>query len=511
MCPRTSARFACLTVVGLWVLALVLPGAALADGGPILSDPQLWALLKEGQQTAVVRLGAENTADVDLFISMLDESGQSHEVVFFVPLGAKASRFRAVEETSRQFDEAVTGELDAVLRQEVERKAAYKTSVRGSLLLGTLFINGAWSWPVWLAWLLSGCSVAGTPAPLETFETESSQIAIYGTDADTDLQALIRTTGLDPSVQETLSRLRGQQIAIVTLQTQPMPKGGSPQGGPTGQPGLHLSWTTTLVPHSSGARYSYPLGTGSAWAHPIELTRVYVAAVPGIDFVAEYPRLGADLSGYTAGGWSSRSRPRILHPPPLPEPGTAYAVDEAVGDFGHVWRVTYRQSNSSEDVAITRLPETSEKTRASLRRQQSERVLSALSWVFAPALAFAIWLLVWRYVMRRWLKVDYRWREGRLWREAFGWALLYPVTNSVVLAAGAVLTAVTAGVGLFVALPTLLLTALGVVSIVLFSSRRAEVLGIPRRRAALAYVLAVLIANAIYLPFGAAYLFLLGA
>ncbi len=68
-------------------LLLALPSPAKADGGPILSDPELWAQLKEGQQTAVVTLKDNNTVNVDLFASILDESGQSHEVVFFVPLG----------------------------------------------------------------------------------------------------------------------------------------------------------------------------------------------------------------------------------------------------------------------------------------------------------------------------------------------------------------------------------------------------------------------------------------
>jgi hypothetical protein len=488
-----------------------------ADGGPILSDPQLWSLLKEGQQTAVINLGSGNTAHIDLFVTMLDESGQSHEVTFFVPLGKNPVQFRTVEETSREFDESVTQPLDNILRAEVERQATYKTNVRGSLLLGTLLINGGWSWPVWLLWVLSGCGVAGMPTPIATYETASSQVSIYGVDQDTDLQMLIETTGLSPAVQETLSRLRGQQIAVVTLQTQPSPQGGSPGGGLTGQPGLHLSWQTALATdsrtergmeyRSAQATYAYPLGTGSAWAHPIELTRIYVAAPPGLDFVTHYPELGEDLSGYTAGGWSSRSMPRIQR-----ATGAAYAVEEAVdAGSGHVWRVTYRQSNSAEDLLITSLPASSQRTLAVLQRQHLEGVAGALSWLFAPLAALVVWLAVWRYVMRRLLKVEYRWRERRFWVEALGWALLYPLTNGVTLLAGVVLTVFTAGVGMFVAAPILLITALGGISIFFFARNRAQALGVSRRRAARAYITAVVMANALFLSFGIFYLALLGA
>ena len=504
------------TAVVALVVALALPAPAVADGGPILSDPQLWARLKEGQQTAVINLGSDNTAHIDLFVTLLDESGQSHEVTFFVPLGKESAQFRTVEETSREFDEAVTKRLDAILRAEVERQAAFRTSVRGSLLLGTLFINGGWSWPIWLVWVLSGCA-AGTPVPIATFETASSQVSIYAVDEDTDLQALIQTTGLGPAVQETLSRLRGQQIAVVTLQTQPVPEGGSSGGGPTGQPGLHLSWQTALASDSGSERgmesrsaqasYAYPLGTGSAWAHPIELTRIYVAAPPGLDFVTQYPQLGEDHSGYTGGGWWSRSTPRIQL-----AKGAAYAVDEAMdATTGHVWRVTYRQSNSAEDLLITSSPGNSARTLAALRRQGLQRVAGSVSWLLTPLVALAVWLGVWHYVMRRLLNVQYEWRDRRWWLEALGWALLYPFTNGVALLAGFLLVAFTAGVGMFVAAPILLITVLAGISIFFFARNRARALGISRARAAMAYVTAMLLANALFLSFGICYLALLRA
>ena len=273
-------KFCLATTFIIAVLLLSFPSPTIADGGPILSDPELWAQLEEGQQTAVVTLKSDNTVDVDLFVSLLDNSGESHEVIFFVPLGTDAADFSVSEKMSLDFDEELIEELDVALRKEAESK----TNVWLSLLPAALLTNGGWILAICFPLLLSGC--AGTPSPDETYETESSRVDIYGLDEDTDLEALINTTGLDPSVRETLTRLTGQRIAIVTLQTQPpLPDDGhDPWYEPTGQPGIHLAWTTALVPQSDSVAYSYPLGTGSSWAHPIELTRVYVVAPPGIDF-----------------------------------------------------------------------------------------------------------------------------------------------------------------------------------------------------------------------------------
>ncbi len=487
-------------------LLLALPAPAMADGGPILSDPQLWAQLEEGQQIAVVRLGSGNTARVDLFISMLDRSGETHEIVFFLPLGLDPSAFSVVEETSLEFDEVVTEELDEILLREARQATSYRKNVRWSLLLGTLFINGAWSWPLWLLWSLAGCAAPGAQlAPIATYETESSQVAIYGMDEETDLQALIETTGLDPAVQETLARLEGQQIAVVTLQTQP-PEESASYWEPTGQPGIHLAWTTTLVSHSAEATYAYPLGTGSAWAHPIEITRVYVVAPPGVDFELQYPKLGADHSGFDLPLLWGQPEPRIMD-----AEGPAYAVENAAGDFGRIWRVTYMDSNSAEDLVITRLPEMSRETLAALRWLRFRQPLQSLTYVVSFVMALLVWLVAWRYVMPRMLGMAYHWLDFKLYRDALGWALLYPLTNGVLLAAAALLIPVTAGASLLIGAPVLFVTLLGAVSIFFFARWRSRALGVSKARAAWAYVVVTLIANVVYLVFAIGYTALVGA
>jgi hypothetical protein len=496
-------------------LLLCLPSSAVADGGPVLSDPELWAQLEEGQQTAVVTLNSDDTVDVDLFVSLLDNSGESHEVVFFVPLGTEAADFSVVEKTSLDFDEELIEQLDEALREEAERER----NVLMSLLWPTLLTNGGWMLALCFPLFLSGC--AGMQ-PEDSYETESSRVDIYGLDEDTDLEALINTTGLDPSVRETLSRLTGQRIAVVTLQTQPpLPDDGDDYWyEPTGQPGIHLAWTTMLVAQSDSVAYSYPLGTGSSWAHPIGLTRIYVVAPPGIDFTAEYPRLGADYSGYSGLARGpfylfDQPRPRIIDHYDTP----AYAVDEAWGDFGHIWRAAYTQSNSAEDVVISLAAQGGFLTtvRRSLRGWEMIATIP-----LGLLIAVLLWVVAWRYFMPRMLGTEYRWREARLWSDsltylginvgvvlavtalAAGVIVLAFFLGSLVGTAGFVAVAVVAGlliaVGVF-----------GVPSILIFVRRQGREMGVAGGRAAGAYIVVVLVANAAYLALACGYAAVAGA
>ena len=477
-------------------LALALPTTSQGDGGPVLSDPQLWAQIEEGQQIAVVRLGTGDRVRADLFISMLDRTGESHEILFFLPLGARALQFQVAERSSLDFDRDLTEELDAVILAESQRLLSYKRNVRWALMLGTTLINGAWTWPFWFMWSLAGCSSATGIIPIGTYETESSQISVYETDDNTDLKALIETTGLDPSVQQTLTRFAGQQIAVITMQTQPPPDEGSGSSwAPVGQPGLHLSWSTPLVPLSSGPSYAYPLGTGSAWASPIELTRVYVVAAPDMDFEVQYPRLGANRSGFTVPIFG-QARPNILG-----YDEAAYAVEDVVVAVGRIWRVTYTKSNASQDVVVTRRDGLSPETLAALGRPAQMRATQALTYVVSVLAALAAWLVAWRYLMGRMLGLAYRWSEARLYQHALGWALVYPLTNGVLVGLTLLVATLTAGIALVLGIPILLVTLLGVVSVLLFVRWSSRTLNVLPSRAFWAYVLVAFTANLLYLGF----------
>lgn len=480
-----------LLVLGLLSAYLAWPAPARADGGMVIPDSELWRMIDEGQQIAVVTLQTDQAVKVDLFLSFLDRSQDSHQVTFFVPLGTGAGDFSVEEKTSTQFDEANTQRYDQLLNTEARRATDYRRNLLASLAPGTLVINGGWSWPILLGVILSACGGAA-PAPQATYQTANSTVSIYSVESQTNLQELIETAGLDPAVQQTLESLRGQEIAVVNLQTQPPPAAEDYQAHAQGQPGLHLAWTTRLDAQST---YAYPLGTGRAWANPIDLTRVYVVAPAGVDFVLQYPRLGEDRSGLSSSFYGyavtidSASQ-------------AAYAINNAVGDFGRVWRITYRKSNAAEDILITRSSELTQESRALLRRIQLERLAGPLAWLVNLLIGLAAWVVNWRWVMNRRLNAGYQWRAGNLWKDALGWAALYPFLLVVVGLVGfwiATTVRQASNVAMTLAVLLFILLASGAPNLYLFARSKARA-GLSGPRAVGAYLLTVLLANLCYLP-----------
>jgi hypothetical protein len=460
------------------IIAVSVPVPAMADGGPAVSY-ELWPSLKEGQQVAVVTILDKDRARVDLFISILDKTEQSHEIVFFVPLGTETSYFNAVEKSLYHFEQQTTRDLDTIIRASATRKQ-HALQV---LFSGALLTNGALLVPLWAPVLLTGCAAA-EPKPEITLQTESSQIDVYGIEENTSLDALIQTTGLPPSVVGTLSRLRGQQIAVVRLHTKPPGEAGviTPPGEPSSEPGLHLSWQTTLLATEAGPMYAYPLGTGDAWSKPIELTRVYVVAPKGLDFDIQYPKLGSDESGFDIIEGS-----RISKYFQIP----AYAVDEARGDFGRVWRATYTMSNPTEDIVIVARPQ------SAYSRYLAGAEDSALltSFFFAIVVGLLVWVLAWTFLMPRFLwgsagpQVELHWYH----------ALVYPGINIVLLVFPGSVFYFFFLLGM--PLPALLgaFMVLGGGIIGLFWGIHSRHLGVSQGKALLAFILTSLCGSAAYL------------
>ncbi len=528
---KTRFVFRLTCALALLCVGLLAPqAAARADGGMVLPDPNLWALIDEGQQIAVVSLGQENTAQVDLFITLNDRSGTSHQVTFFVPLGQKASNFTVVEEKELVFDKKMTAGLDEELDQYIRREASYKTTIRNQLFLGTLMTNGLWSLLALTPLIASGCGAA--QAPVATYKTENSTISIYEMNAETNLEDLIATTGLDPSVSATLESLRGQQIAVVQLQTQPPSQSQDDwetyEQRSQGQPGIHLGWQTTLMAQGETATYAYPLSTGKAWASPIELTRVYIVAEKGIDFSVQSPQLGADLSGVAGESrWSSLTGQIYYKIDRASSP--AFASDNAYGSYGRIWRGTYIKSKSDQDIVITRLARPGAETQVAVRTGQFHAVATSVTGIIALLCGALAWLVSWWLVMNKMLGMGYRLREGRLYGDAFTWALAYPLT----LVAALLITGLVGGglgvlfimlanaftgsfsdfglvVAAFLVGTPLLIAVIGLVNAYLFARGKAKQGNISRPRAFGAYMLTVLSANGIYLVFSLIYAAIVG-
>jgi hypothetical protein len=468
------------------VSTLFIPLPAYADGGPVVYH-DLWENLKEGQQIAVVTLLNDDRAKVDLFISILDKTGQSHEITFFVPIGVNTKDFYAVEEKMADFDNQLTDGLDEILRDSADRKkwAVY------ILFSGALLTNGAMITPLWAPVLMTGCAAAEQKAEA-TYETESSEISIYGIDDDTNIDALIATTGLPGSVTDTLTKLKGQQIAVVKLHTQPQSSVIVYTRGGYSEPGLHLSWNTGFVQTDSKPTYSYPLGTGGSWSKPIEMTRVYVVAPQGVDFDVEYPALGSDRSGFD---WVDGAR--INEYTQIP----SYAVDEALGNFGRVWRATYTQSNPTQDIKIIAKAQSGmSKFRAGV--QDSAQWLSFL---FAIIIGMLMWMLAWHYLMPRFAG-DLSRQQSRL---RWYFALIYPALNIMLIVFPGSILFLLFILGLSIPSLLVLFVIQGGAVIGLYALVHSGHLGVSRSKAILAFIWTSLIGSGAYLILAVLFAFLI--
>ena len=446
---------------------------------------------------AVITLDNTDTASIDLFISILDQTGESHESIFFVPLGVNAEDFSVRERLSLTFNELFTERLDMALFQGYRQDQRFMQG----LFAGALLTNGVWLTPLWLPLLLTGCGGEG-PAPISTFETDSSEVSIFGLDESTDLEALISTTGLDVSVTETLDRLRGQQIAIVNLRTEPRGTAtgsGSESTTPSRETGLHLSWRTSLAAAESGAIYAYPLGTGAAWAHPIEMTRVYIVASEEINFNVKYPKLGENRSGFIKkqGSYEPRIADSIQE--------EAYAVDTAIGQSVYpyhgrfnIWRITYTNSNAAEDILIKVNKSSGSSFGANFRRAGPD-----LAFFIGLLTAALFWVMAWYFLMPRLLGIDRNTRG--LWRTP----LIYIGLNLLLFLPGAIPYFIFSFGGQALAL-FLLVILFGGASILTFTFGHLNKLGVSKSQAVRAFIIVTLVSNGAYLLFVLGYANLAG-
>lgn len=419
-------------VISIFLLLLTVatalwPLTARADGGPVVPTA-LYTQLKEGQQIAVVTINDLESVSVDLFVSILDQTGESHEISYFVPLGTNASGLSVMETDSMSFSGTLLDELDGAI-------FAYGNQSRDFadyLFAGALLTNGAWLTPLWLPVLLTGCG--STPmAPTASFTTASSEVSVFGIDESTDVAALAATAGLDPSVTGALDRVRGQQIAVVKLHTAPASSGGGTGGeGASGEPGLYLSWNTALTPGKSGPAYAYPLSTGAAWASPIEMTRVYVVAPPDLHFSVKYPKLGANRPGLRVEG--GRYVPVIADSGETPAYAAEFAANQmtstrypAMPRRVTVWRGTYANSNADEDIIITVKKGPALGALGTRLRQAGPME----AFLFGLLVAAVLWMLAWFLLMPRLLGAEAR--GWGLWQ----FSLFYLAWNLLLFVPGA--------------------------------------------------------------------------
>ena len=133
----------------------------------------------------------------------------------------------------------------------------------------------------------------------------------------------------------------------------------------------------------------------------------------GVDFDVQYPALGADYSGYDLIKGSN-----IQNYLDIP----AFAVDQASGDFGRVWRATYTMSNPTDNIVITVKPQ----SMLSQFLASAEEGAFSYSILFALIIGVLIWIFAWIYLMPIFLG-----RKERHPMLAWYYALIYPGINFI--------------------------------------------------------------------------------
>jgi hypothetical protein len=201
----------------------------------------------------------------------------------------------------------------------------------------------------------------------------------------------------------------------------------------------------------------------------------------------EYPRLGSDQSGYS-GLFGS---PQIADYYQVP----AYAVDEARGDFGRLWRITYTQSNPTEDIIIAFTPQ------SGWSRFQSGMAehMNLYAFIFALVMGPMLWVLAWIIIMPRVTgggKTETsRWYNG----------LFYPGINAIMFVFPGTILMLTLTLGLVLPSLAAIFIIFGGMSMLIFWLVQAGRMGVSKNRALLAFVLTGLASGAAYMALALAF------
>jgi len=280
-------------------------GAARGDG-VVLLPSQALQRIAEQTQLAVVEVKPDRTVGVDLFISLLDESGESHEVPFLLPLQTMPEAFGVQEQTLAEFEERRVEPLKEVLdrgarEDEAWANRAWAACGGGAVLCGPcavmlVAIPSAIIMPVYNRAGVSGSVLRIEPAL--SAATEHARAEVYPALKPEEMAALAETAALPAVVAKTLEQYAGRPFALVRLHTSPPPAEVSSGDRVPAEkhPGLCFAFTQGMVEKDGVSRYDYPLGTGQGWEQAIPLSRVYVVAPE--DFLLDV--------GFPPGKWGRR-------------------------------------------------------------------------------------------------------------------------------------------------------------------------------------------------------------
>jgi len=381
--PRRSAAL---------TASLLLLGCAYgpANGdGVLLLPSELLGAFTEQSQLAVIEVNRDRTCRVDLFVSLLDTSGRSHEVHFALPLQTLPKHLQAQEVAASQFREDRLRPLDGVFwaEQKAGEQAAIDrltAGVAGAVVAGplSLVLEGGYVFSAMMSGTkrAAGALPGAAIGPAMTAETDHSKIEVYPALRAEDLARLAGLDDVPPTVREALKSYVGRPFALMRLRTIPSLR-SSPAERSLKERGIVFTFDQGMLRNGNGYSYDFPLGTGQGWANPIPATAIYVTADDDLNVRSLFPKTEEDLAGAAAGA------DRQVH------------------------MASYYGQNLSQDVRVELLP--SGKSDCVAKRDARRRGV-VVGYVAFPVLGALAWLLGFRLTAWR----GQRGGEQSFWRLA---------------------------------------------------------------------------------------------
>ncbi|MFN4180473.1 MAG: hypothetical protein ACK4I8_09180, partial [Armatimonadota bacterium] len=255
----------------------------------------LWRHIAEDNQVAVIKIDENGHVDVNLFISIVDKSGKSNTIHLVLPFRDRPISFQAEElvlaDFKRQHVEAIKMREQRIQFARWKAQEVINNCFRIALALGFplgLLIERAFLPPLPEA-APPGMPPAGKAQPITpelVVTTEHTRTEVYRVSQETDVEQLLKEKGISQKQLERLKRqLVGRHLYLVTVKTVPLKSEQQSHGASRtySQPifeeeRLGVVFRVRLEAQRNGHEltFTYPLGTGETWWHPISLTELFI-------------------------------------------------------------------------------------------------------------------------------------------------------------------------------------------------------------------------------------------
>ena len=371
--------------------------------------------IRETDQIAVIRLEPKRVT-LDMFIS-IDGIPRNQTVTYILPFWHQPQGFKLEQMTNDDFRKQQITPLSTQFAAEIRlaNHTAADTTTKSYLLGGCLTFPPLL--PIALCTFIFPTFASHhslPPKPYDTQQVPFGSAELYHLSTEQSLQALVAKAGLPAKYARVLKHYQTNYYAVMRLhgpEMTPALKAGIDAFVKAGGvfhlgEGLHFHFTHLTAGETY--TYTYPLGTGGAWAQPIDFTEIYTSCPPDYYLTATAPKIGRELTAMEMHAENARSAQKTYHAQ------AAFSSYLTPMRYPTAWHRAYLMSNPREDITLRldRKPNDPLYTYAARLRNSD--------WVALPGIFLSFFLAVWLtavfYIRRVWQKAGepealrhYRW------------------------------------------------------------------------------------------------------